>query len=254
MKVGIGVISYKRPEECKAVCESILATIDTNEYDVQTICALDDDDTTGYEWVEENFGLIAKPNKGIAVNKNRALKHLMRNDIVFLFEDDFKPKQKGWVNLYVNAINETGMQHFNHIRLDHRDQFLGSKRYDKITLLFYEKNTAQLMVMTKQVIDNIGAFDPKYGKYGFEHSDYTRRCKNMKFCSPENHNQNHFVLESDLFFEEMPVEPCLDEETMKESIEKANKYYIDSYNEKKNFISFKSVEETVVKKPKRNKK
>jgi glycosyltransferase involved in cell wall biosynthesis len=237
MKVGIGVISYNRPKECQEVCESIINTVNHDAYDIQTICALDTEDKTGYDWVEENFGLISRPNKGIAVNKNRALKRLQDNDLIFLFEDDFKPKKKGWIELYATAINETKIQHFNHIRLDHRTKMLGQQRYPTVTLVFYENNTAQLMVFTKRVVEKVGAFDPEYGLYGFEHSDYTRRCKNLKLCQPANHNANHFVLESDLFFEEMPVPPCLSEEVMKESAEKANKHYMN-YNRYRNYIPF----------------
>ena len=237
MKVGIGVISYNRPKECKEVCEAILRTVNQEAHAIQTICALDTENKDGYEWVEENFGLISRPNKGIAVNKNRALKHLKDNDLIFLFEDDFKPIKKSWIELYATAINETQMQHFNHIRLDHRTKMLGQQRYPTITLLFYEKNTAQLMVFTKNVVEKVGAFDPEYGLYGFEHSDYTRRCKNIGLCLPKSHNVNHFLLEGDLFFEEMPVEPCLDEETMNESIKKANDYYM-KYNKDRIYIPF----------------
>lgn len=225
MKIGIGVVSYKRPKECKEVCEAILNTVDTKKHEIQTICSLDSEDKTGYEWVESNFGLVNGPNKGVAVNKNRALKIIKDNEVVFLFEDDFKPRKEGWIELYIKAMVETNMQHFNHIRLDHRDKMLGQQRYPTITLVYYERNTAQLMVFTDKVIETIGAFDSNFGLYGYEHCDYTARCKKMSLCSPINPCCHHFVLESDLYFKEMCVEPCLDKQTIEQSTKKADKYY-----------------------------
>lgn len=237
MKIGIGVVSYNRPIECQRVCEGILSTIPSTGHEYDTICCLDSLDTKGYEWVNEYFGLDARANKGIAVNKNRVLKRLQDNDYIFLFEDDLMPKKKGWLEFYITASKETGMEHFNHIRLDHRENLLNVKRYNHSTVGWYERNTAQLMVFSRNVIETVGAFDERYGRYGFEHSDYTRRCKEAGLCFPKDHSKNHFLLESDLFFSEIDEYPTLSNKEIEESTKKAHEIYM-KFDPKRIYIPF----------------
>jgi glycosyltransferase involved in cell wall biosynthesis len=237
MKIGIGVISYNRPDECQRVCEGILQTLPPHGHDYQTICCLDQEDTSGYEFIDKYFGLDARPNRGIAVNKNRVLKQLKDNDYIFLFEDDLMPKQKGWIELYIEAARETKMEHFNHIRLDHRENLLQVKRYNTCTMGWYERNTAQLMVFTRNVINTVGAFDERYGRYGFEHSDYTRRCKEAGLCMPRDHGRNHFIMESDLFFTEIDQTTSLPQEEIDECTKKAHEIYM-KFDRTKIYIPF----------------
>jgi glycosyltransferase involved in cell wall biosynthesis len=226
MKIGIGVISYKRPKECLAVCQGILSTIDRAAHTYTTVCAVDQQDIAEYKEVAKIFPIVHGVNAGVAMNKNRALWRLRGCDVVFLLEDDFKPIRNGWVELYITAMKETGMQHFNHIRLDHRDKLHKILRLPSFVMGIYQRNTAQLMLMSKEVIDKIGAFDVRYGKFGYEHSDYTRRCKMARMCVPANHDAHPFIFESDLYFEDMGVAPCFSAEERKKYSEEANKIYM----------------------------
>lgn len=226
MKIGIGVISYKRPNECLEVCRSILNTVDQSSDNYTFICAVDQRDITEYNDVAKIFPIVNGDNAGVAMNKNRALWKLRNCDLVFLLEDDFKPIRPGWVDLYRTGIKETGMQHFNHIRLDHRDKLHKIIRMPSFVLGIYQRNTAQLMVMTKAVIDKLGAFDVRYGKFGYEHSDYTRRCKMSGMCVPANHDAHPFIFESDLYFEDMGISPCFSADERKKYTDEANKVYM----------------------------
>jgi GT2 family glycosyltransferase len=237
MDIGIGVVSYKRPKECTKVCQGILETINQTEHNFQLVCSLDQEDTTGYEWVMKNFKLISGKNKGVASNKNKALKRLQNNDIIFLFEDDLVPKKKGWIDLYLKAIDETGMHHFNHSSLIHRDKLLKIVRSRSFILCLYEKNAAQLMVMTRKVIDEVGAFDERYGKFGFEHSDYTRRCKTAGLCNPPHHDMHPFILESCLYFEELNIPRTLSPNEIETHTNEAHKIYMD-FDPKRIYIPF----------------
>lgn len=237
MKIGIGVISYKRPKECQEVCRGILSTIDKSLGNYTFVCAVDQEDISEYKEVAKIFPIINGKNAGVAMNKNRALWRLQGCDIVFLLEDDFKPIQHGWVELYLTAVKETNMQHFNHIRLDHRDKLYKVIKMPSFTIGIYERNTAQLMVMTKEVIKTIGAFDISYGKFGYEHSDYTRRCKLAGLIKPANHDAHPFIIESDMFFKDMGIEPCFNVEERKKYSEEANKIYMQ-FDPNKIYIPF----------------
>lgn len=237
MHIGIGVISYKRPKECLEVCQAIINTLHRHMHDYKCVCAVDHEDISEYLAISPVFQIINGKNGGVAVNKNRALYNLRNCDVVFLLEDDFKPIQIGWVELYLTAIKETGMSHFNHIRLDHREKLLKIIRMPSFTLGVYERNTAQLMVMTKEVINRVGAFDISYGKFGFEHSDYTRRCKISGLCQPPDHDSHPFIFESDLYFKDMGTAPCFKEEERKRYSEEANKIYMQ-FDRNKIYIPF----------------
>lgn len=226
MRIGVGVISYKRPKECQEVCQGVIRTIDQVSDQYTLVCAVDQSDITEYHEVSKIFHILNGNNSGVAMNKNRALWHLRNCDLVFLLEDDFKPIRPGWVDLYRTAIRETGMQHFNHIRLDHRDVLHKIIRLPSFVMGIYQRNTAQLMVMTKSVIDKLGAFDVRYGKFGYEHSDYTRRCKLSGLCAPAHHDAHPFILESDLYFRDMNIASCVNDEERKKYSEEANKIYM----------------------------
>jgi len=237
MKIGIGIISYKRPEECLSVCQGVLSTIDKSVHNYKLICSIDQEDISEYKEVLKIFPVVNGKNGGVAVNKNRALWNLRDCDVIFLLEDDFKPIYTGWVELYLTALKESGMRHLNHIRLDHRDLLYKVIRLPSVTLGIYQRNTAQLMVMTKEVIEKIGAFDISYGKFGYEHSDYTRRCKLAGLCSPANHDAHPFVIESDIYFKDLGTAPCFSEEERKKYSEEANKIYM-KFDPNKIYIPF----------------
>jgi len=237
MKIGIGVISYKRPKECLEVCNAVLQTLSRGTHEYSLVCAVDQEDITEYSLVKNIFPIVNGKNGGVAKNKNRALRKLSDCDVVFLLEDDFKPIQAGWIELYLTAITETGMKHFNHIRLDHRDKLYKIIRTATLTVGMYQRNTAQLMVMTQDVIKKIGAFDETYGQFGFEHSDYTRRCKLAGLCQPPNHDIHPFIFESDLYFADMCIKPCFNDEERKKYSEEANKMYM-KFNPNRIYLPF----------------
>jgi hypothetical protein len=237
MKIGIGVVSYNRPKDCTQVCRGIINTTQNYKNEFQYVCAVDQEDLTGYEWVQNKFEVISGPNKGVAGNKNRALHALKDNDVIFLFEDDLVPIKRGWLDLYAEALNETGMKHLNHSSLIHRDKLLKTIRFDKFTMCIYEKVAAQLMVFTKEVVHKVGAFDERYGKFGFEHADYTRRCKGARLCMPSQHDAHPFILESSLYFEELNIPRSLPQEEADKGIETAHKVYMD-WDPKKIYIPF----------------
>jgi GT2 family glycosyltransferase len=222
MNIGVGVCSYKRPVLAMDTCKSILATVDKIKYNISTVCSVDDTDIDGYEWVYKNFGLIYGVNKGIAYNKNRLIKYLYGNDVIFLTEDDILFIKKGWIDLYLKAINLTGFQHFNYIVSDYRKFIKNVIKYGDITL----GNSGPyvngvLMVMSSSCIDRVGGFDDRYGRYGYEHADYTNRCKKAGLC-PSFHVH---VMEASPYIEWTPSRSSIPEEEKKACIQENSKLF-----------------------------
>ena len=237
MDIGIGVTSYKRPNECQQVCSSILKSL-TVGHNYSLVCSVDHEDDGSYAGkIPSGFVPIFHANGGVAANKNRVLSKLKDNNLVFIFEDDILIRRSGWIELFLTAIQETGMKHFNYIRLDHRTDLYKVARTQNLTIGFYKKNTAQLMVMTNEVIEKVGAFDMRYGKFGFEHADYTRRCKGAGLCQPAHHDIHPHIFDMDIFIEEMFVEPCYNNTLRKQYSDEANKVYLD-FNPKRIFVPF----------------
>ena len=215
MNIGIGVCSYKRPELATNTCKSILGTIDRTKHTITSVCSVDDLDIYGYEWVSQNFNLIHGENKGISYNKNRLLKCLESNDVIFIAEDDIIFLKEGWINLYLKAIEVTGYQHFNYIVPDYRKLITRTIPYEGITL----GDTGPyvngvLMVTTKECLQKVGGFDEAYKKYGYEHADYTKRCKAARIY-PDFHIH---VMEASPYIQWLPSVSCLSEEEKKQYI------------------------------------
>lgn len=222
MNIGVGVCSYKRPVLAAATCKSILATINRAKYNITTVCSVDDIDIDGYEWVYKNFGLVYGVNKGIAYNKNRLIKYLEGNDVIFLAEDDILFLKEGWVDLYLKAIEVTGFQHFNHIVSAYRKFITNVTQYGDISLGNSGPYVSGvLMVMSHDCIKCVGGLDDRYGRYGYEHADYTNRCKTAGLY-PAFHIH---VMETTPYIRWVPSVSCLSEEEKKFWIEKNSKLF-----------------------------
>lgn len=177
--IGIGLITYNRAKEATEVAEALAEYLDHDKYNYKLVCSLDQKDITGYERVAELMTLIPHENVGISVNKSIAMLNLQECDHVFLFEDDFKPIKKGWDTLYLNVHRESKIGLFNYCPKWVSDSDKAPKKKEKYpsgTVVYEPTHVAQIMSITKETMNKVGALDPRFIGYGFEHCDYTRRC------------------------------------------------------------------------------
>lgn len=223
MKIGIGVCSYNRPVMATDVCKGILNTIDKNKYELKTICSVDSDNISGYEWIKDNFGLIYGPNSGISTNKNRLIKYLSDCDIIVISEDDITFTKEGWLDLYIDAINTTKIQHFNYICSEYRKYITQILKFNEKVMLGNCGGWVNgvLMVMTKKCIDTVGGFDLRFKTYGFEHADFTRRCV-LAGMYPKFHV--HLMSTSE-YIDWVASESCISKEDKSKFIEYNAKIY-----------------------------
>jgi len=177
--IGVGLITFNRATAATEVAEAIVNNLDRDKYDYKLVCSLDQTDTTGYERVSQLMNLIPHRNLGISINKSIAMMHLQECDHLFLFEDDFKPIKVGWDTLYLNVHRESGVGLFNYCPRWVSESEKRPKKIIKVpsgTVVFEHTHVAQIMSITKKTLNKVGALDPDYVGYGFEHCDYTRRC------------------------------------------------------------------------------
>src|SRR5690606_9859203 len=111
-------------------------------------------------------------NVGIAATKNKCIQLL--HDIgcthFFLSDDDVFPINKKGITNYIDAP-------FNHMSLSFNKgdtapigQYAGHNIYNHIN--------GCLLYMTREVVDTIGGMRVEFGRWGFEHTEYSTRAFN----------------------------------------------------------------------------
>ena len=206
MKIGIGLIAFNRHKAALDVAQSIVDHLD-DRYEYKLVCCIDGS-IGGHGTINKRFNMVWHKNVGIGMNKNIAMMELLDCDHVILIEDDILIVKPGWEHLLISIHNESGIQYFPY------NPVCQTRNHDKYPsgTIFYEKNhTAQVMSMTQQVLDKVGAFSPEYGTYGFEHCDYTERCKRARM-HPQGHNRFACVLELFQYTKHVDVRSCYTEQ------------------------------------------
>ncbi|MCK9574614.1 MAG: glycosyltransferase [Candidatus Pacearchaeota archaeon] len=130
------------------------------------------------ETYKDKFHIINRTyNGGIAKCKNTAIKYFEENeyDICFLIDDDMKVVSPDFVKQYVDAIENTGIEHLCYqVPGDHKN----TKNIEKndFNVIQSDHTNGCMLVLTKNIVKNIGYFKVLPHKYGHEHSNYTLRC------------------------------------------------------------------------------
>lgn len=146
MKIGIGITTYKRPEHL-ALCIKKLKIHQSN-YPFE-IYVYDDSEHA----------------KGIAYGKNMCLYNLRHCDHIFLFDDDAFVIKDYWIDYFINS----GYNHSCYMTDAYQSSFRGEKHTS------YQMSSGVFIYLTKAVLDKVGYFNPKYGRYGYEHAGYSHR-------------------------------------------------------------------------------
>jgi glycosyltransferase involved in cell wall biosynthesis len=155
------------------------------------------------------FSAILGPNRGIAWNKNRGLFHLMNRtsaDIILLMDDDVLPCVHGWEQEWIAASREYGHVNFAPAHLRHHVLTGACRAADPgITHIV----GGQCLAFTREALLNIGYFDPRFGKYGHEHSDVSFRCLRAGFGGVRRDNGPEpsayfYVIDSGLELRDVP--------------------------------------------------
>lgn len=112
--------------------------------------------------------------KGVASAKNECLRELKDCDYVFLFDDDCFPIKEGWAQMFIDAHNATGCHHFSYLH-----DYLHIRKVNQLDngVSYYNNSAGCMMFLTKDVIERVGAFNEAFGLYGYEHVEYSVRCK-----------------------------------------------------------------------------
>lgn len=176
MKIGIGIITYNRLHCLKKCLESIFKT---DSYRLSKIVIADDCSNDGTrEWLRRQGKIIpvfGQKNWGIARNSNRALKELLDCDYGFLINDDIYFKQRGWVDIYIDAMKISPYKHFCFMGGEKGPGFSKKEGIGNIEVTHHHLVMGSCLAFTKKVLETIGGFDIRFPAYGLEHTDWTER-------------------------------------------------------------------------------
>ena len=178
-RLGIAVTTYNRSRSIT----DLLARLERFTSVGYDLVISDDGSTDGTAdlLADARFATILGVNRGIAWNKNRGLFHLMNRthaDIIVLMDDDVLPRVYGWEQEWIEAALSFGHINFAPAHLRHHVLTGACRAADPgITHII----GGQCLGFTRSALLNIGYFDPRFGKYGHEHSDVSFRCLRAGF-------------------------------------------------------------------------
>jgi glycosyltransferase involved in cell wall biosynthesis len=174
-KIGLGVLTYNRPEYFKKIFNSIPL------YAVDEIVIVNDGTPYGEEIHVPH--IQHKKNMGIGISKNDALKHLLNKgcDYIFLMEDDIIIKNPEVFQAYIKASKETGIQHFNYSQHGLMNKLPNSDTPNPRTKIEYNNNiiinlylhcVGAFSFYTKKCLDKVGLMDETFYN-ATEHLEHT---------------------------------------------------------------------------------
>lgn len=191
-KVGLGVVTYQRPDYFRHVMNGICKYL--LEY-CDTIVVVNDG--SGREYEAEYQKIYAtlpksikvihnKKNLGVGKAKNILLHELMDagSDYLFLSEDDVVVKDRNAIKWYIIAAERTGSHHMMYAH--HGDGNILGPVASEGGIEYFGNCVGAWCFYTREAIEEVGYFDE--GMYNaFEHVEHTWRIIQAGMCPPMWH-------------------------------------------------------------------
>lgn len=190
-KIGVGIITYNRPEFLKQCYESVLKCVGYNE-----LVIVNDGDQLPWD-LERGHLISHAQNMGVARSKNDALRYLIDKgcEYLFLIEDDMIILDKLVFDKYVKASIVSGIQHFNYGPGSPFNRVQTIKNYDlhnrhlldqksppnprlvikypnDVAIALYEHTVAMFSFFTRRCIEEVGYIEEDFTN-AWEHVSHT---------------------------------------------------------------------------------
>jgi len=177
MKIGIGITTHNRPKVLKENYQKWLDFLPDNA----EIVVVDDNSSQSLNEITTYY---FKENVGIAQAKNKCIELLtdLGCDEIFLADDDIYPISKNWWKPYVESKEPHLMYLFKDLAGKRKLNDIKQIYKDK-ELVAYTHPRGCLLYINKTVVDKVGGMDKIYGKWGYEHVDYSNRIYNAGLTS-----------------------------------------------------------------------
>lgn len=119
--------------------------------------------------------------KGVAHARNECLHHLYEQgcDYIFVFDDDCYPTNDGWIDYYVDQMEQSGLHFFTL-----PESFKNPLRCVKEEIGFWDGTLCQFAMYSRTLIENVGYYNNAYDRYGHEDSAYMWRVRRSGLNGP----------------------------------------------------------------------
>jgi len=176
-KIGIAISTHNRYDIFKKTYEEMQKYLPSGAVLVVV------DDASAKPVPEATFRF--NENAGIARTKNKCLELLYNagSEHYFLFDDDCYPIVDDWHKPYI----ESGEPHLNYIFVNFKNS--PNKLNDTVLLYSDDKINAYSHVRgcmcyySKECLEKVGGMNPIFGRWGYEHPDYSNRIYNAGLTS-----------------------------------------------------------------------
>lgn len=184
MKTGVGLFTYNRTEFCKQSLEYVLKLKNVNCRALHDDCSNKADYSEVFNSLPKDFHLIkAETNGGVAKAKNRVVKYLLDEgcDYIVLIEDDILVKDENTVSKYIEASEQTGIEHFNFHNHGPANKIGPVNIGEVITL--WPHCIGAFSFYTRRCFEEAGFFDEHF-KNAWEHVEHTGRIARLGLTPP----------------------------------------------------------------------
>ena len=213
--IGIGILSYNRLGSIQRLIDSIRKYTNLRR---TTVFVSDESTSTDVkEWLAQQSDIVCLLNDqrlGVAGNSNRLLRCLSRFKHKLLLNDDVEILSKGWDSFYFDAMHKSGMHHFCFRQLGiygasgHNETQSDRKGLPIRTVL--DKPQGSIMAFDALAFDTVGYFDERFGIYGSEHVDWSKRVAQSNIQIPGYHD----VVGSEKYFKIWNEESAVEDRTL----------------------------------------
>jgi len=178
VSIGIGITTHNRPEVLKRTVDAIIAHTPFAKIVVVDDASADPvavyDATQGHRTFvnlyrfEENVGIARAKNKCLEMLVDAGVEHL------FLFDDDAYPIAADWWKPYVESPEPHLMRIFPDLLGPNKLNDLKEVYRDEAHVA-YTRPRGIMLYAHRSVLDAVGGMDPGFGKWGYEHGDWSNR-------------------------------------------------------------------------------
>jgi GT2 family glycosyltransferase len=185
-KIGVGVITYNRPDFFEKCFNSI------PKDKIKELVVVNDGKKIDFNF--QNSHLIQhETNKNVGESKNDAMRYLLDKncDYIFTLEDDIIIKDPLIFQNYINAYKETGIQHFNfgfsqRENLDENLKPIWRKiiNYKNTKLVLNNNILGAFTFYTRKALQTIGLHHKDFNKGHGDHLELTYRAYKHGFTTP----------------------------------------------------------------------
>jgi hypothetical protein len=172
--IGVGIITYNRPEEFSKIVDSIK--------NVDHLVCLKDGGKPKYANIPQCDFIEFSENKGVGICKNWLIENLLAKDCehIFLVEDDCLIKNNEVWEYCISFSKESGLLHFNWN--DYRHKRFATAIFNKHKAALCHDTEANFSYFHREFLKDI-RFDPNFIN-AWEHIDIEIQGENKGFLPP----------------------------------------------------------------------